>query len=75
MSARMAREAIARAKAHGIGAGIILPMAEHKGYAIAVVMDVLSGLLSGSSFGSTVNGPCVADKPSGCGLLKRLRRG
>lgn len=50
-------------------AGIILPMAEHKGYAIAVMMDVLSGLLTGSSFGASVNGPYVADKPSGCGHL------
>ena len=31
--------------------GIILPMAEHKGYAIAMMMDVLSGVLTGSSFG------------------------
>lgn len=50
-------------------AGIILPMAEHKGYAIAVMMDVLSGLLTGSSFGASVNGPYVADKSSGCGHL------
>jgi LDH2 family malate/lactate/ureidoglycolate dehydrogenase len=50
-------------------AGIILPMAEHKGYAIAVMMDVLSGLLTGSSFGASVNGPYVADMPSGCGHL------
>jgi LDH2 family malate/lactate/ureidoglycolate dehydrogenase len=50
-------------------AGIVLPMAEHKGYAIAVMMDVLSGLLTGSSFGSYVNGPSVADKRSGCGHL------
>ncbi len=32
-------------------AGIILPMAQHKGYAIAVVMDMLSGVLTGSAFG------------------------
>lgn len=50
-------------------AGIILPMAEHKGYAIAVMMDVLSGLLTGSSFGARVNGPYVADKASGCGHM------
>src|SRR5437764_1010780 len=28
--------------------GIILPMAGHKGYAIATVVDLLSGVLSGS---------------------------
>lgn len=38
-------------------AGIILPMAQHKGYAIAVVMDMLSGVLTGSAFGSRVHGP------------------
>jgi LDH2 family malate/lactate/ureidoglycolate dehydrogenase len=37
--------------------GIILPMAGHKGYAIAVVMDMLSGVLSASSFLSAVHGP------------------
>ncbi len=30
--------------------GIILPMAEHKGYAIAAMVDVLSGVLTGSGF-------------------------
>ena len=38
-------------------AGNILPMAGHKGYAIATMMDVLSGVLSGSHFGATVVGP------------------
>ena len=47
--------------------GIILPMAEHKGYAIAALMDVLSGVLSGSAFLSAVNGPYHYDKHSGCG--------
>lgn len=47
--------------------GIILPMAEHKGYAIAALMDVLSGVLSGSAFLSAVNGPYHYDKRSGCG--------
>jgi len=48
-------------------AGIILPMAQHKGYAIATLMDVLAGVLSGSAFLSAVNGPYHYDKPSGCG--------
>jgi LDH2 family malate/lactate/ureidoglycolate dehydrogenase len=47
--------------------GIILPMAGHKGYAIAVVVDMLSGVLSGSAFLSAVNGPYKADLKSGAG--------
>lgn len=48
-------------------AGIILPMAGHKGYAIATLMDVLAGVLPGSAFLSAVNGPYHYDKRSGCG--------
>jgi LDH2 family malate/lactate/ureidoglycolate dehydrogenase len=47
--------------------GIILPMAGHKGYAIAALMDVLSGVLSGSAFLGAVNGPYHYDRRSGCG--------
>lgn len=47
--------------------GIILPMAGHKGYAIAVVMDMLSGVLSGSAFLSGVHGPYETASPSGAG--------
>ncbi len=47
--------------------GIILPMAGHKGYAIALVVDMLSGVLTGSSFLSGVNGPYKADLKSGAG--------
>src|SRR5687767_10173713 len=46
--------------------GIILPMAGHKGYAIAAAMDMLSGVLSGSEFLSGVHGP-YTDKRSGVG--------
>ncbi len=49
--------------------GIILPMAGHKGYAIAVMMDVLSGVLSGSGFGAGVAGPYQTERRSGCGHL------
>ena len=49
--------------------GVILPMAEHKGYAIAMMMDVLSGVLTGSNFGSAVSGPYQREKRSGCGHL------
>lgn len=50
-------------------AGEILPMGGHKGYGISVVMDVLSGVLSGSAFGPDVAGPYQAEKRSGAGHL------
>lgn len=37
--------------------GFILPMAGHKGYAMGVAIDVLSGVLSGSGFLDDVRGP------------------
>jgi LDH2 family malate/lactate/ureidoglycolate dehydrogenase len=49
--------------------GLILPMAGHKGYAISFMMDVLSGVLTGSSFAADVAGPYVPDRRSGCGHL------
>jgi LDH2 family malate/lactate/ureidoglycolate dehydrogenase len=49
--------------------GIIAPMAGHKGYAISVLMDVLSGVLTGSEFGPGVSGPYQAEKRSGAGHL------
>jgi LDH2 family malate/lactate/ureidoglycolate dehydrogenase len=50
-------------------AGNILPLAGHKGYAIATMMDVLSGILSGSQFGGTIVGPYVSEGRSGVGHL------
>ena len=50
-------------------AGNILPFAGHKGYAIATMMDVLSGVLSGSHFGRDVVGPYVPEGRSGAGHL------
>ena len=47
--------------------GIILPMAQHKGYAIAVMMDMLSGILTGGAFGPGVHGPYQAERRSGAG--------
>ncbi len=47
--------------------GLIQPMAGHKGYAIALMMDVLSGLLSGSAFGAGVVGPYHPEGRSGAG--------
>lgn len=49
--------------------GVILPMAEHKGYAISLMMDVLSGVLSGSGVLTDVSGPYQAEKRSGCGHM------
>lgn len=49
--------------------GVILPMAGHKGYAISFMMDVLSGVLTGSSSATDIVGPYVPDKRSGCGHL------
>ena len=50
-------------------AGVILPMGGHKGYAVAFMMDVLSGVLTGSSFATGVSGPQQAERRSGCGHL------
>jgi len=49
--------------------GIILPMAEHKGYAIAAMVDVLSGVLTGSGFLSAVHSPYKTAEKSNCGHL------
>jgi LDH2 family malate/lactate/ureidoglycolate dehydrogenase len=50
-------------------AGLILPIGGHKGYAISFMMDVLSGILSGSEFADGVAGPYQAERQSGCGHL------
>lgn len=47
--------------------GIILPMAEHKGYAIAAMVDMLSGVLTGSGFLSAVHSPYKTAEKSNCG--------
>ena len=50
-------------------AGTILPMGGHKGYAISVLMDVLSGILTGSRFGVSIVGPYMPEGTSGAGHL------
>lgn len=50
-------------------AGITLPMGWHKGYAIALMMDVLSGVLTGGGFGTGVHGPYQAEHPGAVGHL------
>ena len=49
--------------------GVILPMGGHKGYAISFMVDVLSGVLTGSSFATGVSGPQQAERRSGSGHL------
>jgi LDH2 family malate/lactate/ureidoglycolate dehydrogenase len=49
--------------------GIILPMAEHKGYAIAAMVDMMSGVLTGSGFLSAVHSPYKTAEKSNCGHL------
>ena len=50
-------------------AGTILPMAGHKGYGMATMVDVLSGILAGGSFGKSITGPYVEEGISGAGHL------
>src|SRR6266852_9421817 len=47
--------------------GLILPLAEHKGYAIAAMVDMLSGVLTGSGFLSAVHSPYQTTQKSHCG--------
>lgn len=49
--------------------GIILPMAEHKGYAIAAMVDMMSGVLTGSGFLSAVSSPYKTANKSNCGHM------
>ncbi|BAU95057.1 malate/L-lactate dehydrogenase [Corynebacterium suranareeae] len=49
--------------------GVILPMAGHKGYAISFMMDVLSGVLTGSQHSTKVHGPYEPTPPGGVGHL------
>lgn len=48
-------------------AGLLLPMGGHKGYAVAFMMDVLAGVLSGAGTGREVVGPQQARDRSRCG--------
>ena len=47
--------------------GFILPMAGHKGYVMGVMVDILSGVLSGSQFLDKVHGPYDPTNRSGAG--------
>lgn len=47
--------------------GFILPMAGHKGYVMGTMVDILSGVLSGSQFLDAVHGPYDPVNRSGAG--------
>ena len=47
--------------------GVMLPMGGPKGSALAVMMDVFSGVLSGSAFAGHVTGPYDFSKPADVG--------
>ncbi|KAM0721352.1 hypothetical protein Q7P37_002276 [Cladosporium fusiforme] len=47
--------------------GVMLPMGGPKGSALAVMMDVFSGVLSGSAFAGHVTGPYDYSKPADVG--------
>ncbi len=49
--------------------GLLAPMGGHKGYGISFIMDVLSGVLTGSGYATDVVGPYVPDQRSRCGHL------
>ena len=53
--------------AAALDGGVVLPMGGHKGYAISFMMDVFSGVLTGSSSGLDVGGPWQPDVRSGAG--------
>lgn len=50
-------------------AGILQPIAGHKGYGIALMLDLLSGVMTGSAFGLSVVGPYKPEGRSGAGHL------
>ena len=49
--------------AAALDGGVMLPMGGPKGSGLAVMMDVFSGVLSGSAFAGHVAGPYDASKP------------
>jgi LDH2 family malate/lactate/ureidoglycolate dehydrogenase len=54
---------------HAAVRGLLAPMGGHKGYGISFMMDILSGVLTGSGYATHVAGPYVPDRRSGCGHL------
>lgn len=51
-------------------AGLLIPIGGHRGYAFALALEVLTGVLSGSArLGADVGHPFVHDKPQGVAML------
>lgn len=38
------------------GGGTLVPIASHKGFGLSLIMDILSGVLSGANFGKSIHG-------------------
>lgn len=53
--------------AAALDGGVMLPMGGPKGSGLAIMMDVFSGVLSGSAFAGNVTGPYDPSKPSDVG--------
>lgn len=53
--------------AAALDGGVMLPMGGPKGSGLAIMMDVFSGVLSGSAFAGDVTGPYDPSKPSDVG--------
>lgn len=49
------------------GGGSLVPIAEHKGFGLSLIMDVLAGVLSGANFGKDVSGLANFEKATGNG--------
>ncbi|QHJ70121.1 Ldh family oxidoreductase [Planococcus halotolerans] len=49
------------------GGGSLVPIAEHKGFGLSLMMDILSGVLSGANFGKNVSGLANYEKITGNG--------
>lgn len=47
--------------------GSLVPIAEHKGFGLSLMMDILSGVLSGANFGKDVSGLANYEKITGNG--------
>lgn len=49
------------------GGGTLIPIAEHKGFGLSLIMDILAGVLSGANFGKDVNSLGNYEKITGNG--------
>ncbi|WP_123043195.1 Ldh family oxidoreductase [Cohnella candidum] len=49
------------------GGGSLVPIAGHKGYGLALIMDILAGVLSGSNYGKNVGRMADSAVPTGIG--------